>query len=121
MRLWMNGLRGGDRTLTPTQWHEFWITIAAGGTGTHLVNIYADGSLTPTVFNVTAGSGTDFSGGYLGLGLGSTPQSGAVDVDFFSYKAGVLAPDRDGEAPAPATVTLLAVGITGLAYQRRKR
>ena len=70
------GTRNLFTLIDPTKWHEFWITIAAGGTGTHVVNIYADGSLIPTSFDVTAGSGSDFAVGYLGLGLGSTPQSG---------------------------------------------
>jgi hypothetical protein len=67
-----------------SQWHEFWITINAdsSGGGTHRVRVYADGSLTPVVFDVTAGDGNE--GGetstltYLGMGFGSTSQMGAV-------------------------------------------
>ena len=87
-------------------WHEFWITIQADATagGTHKVNVYMDGSTTPMAFNVTAGSGNDFAaadftGGplsYLGMGLGATPQMGAVDVDFFAYKEGVVTPGGGG-------------------------
>src|SRR5262249_33247942 len=60
--------------------------------------IYVDGSQTPTVFNVTAGTGVDVastdatSTNYLALGLPSTTQRGAVDIDFFAYKPGVIVP-----------------------------
>src|SRR4029079_12964741 len=68
--------------LDPTVFHEFWITIQDNGAsaGTHRVTIYVDGSSTPTVFNVTAGSGTEGpSTNYLALGLPSTPERGAFD------------------------------------------
>jgi hypothetical protein len=78
-----------------TQWHEFWITIEAdqSGGGTHEVNVYLDGSQTANTFNVTAGAGNDYTGlSYLAMGLGSTGQQGAVDVDFFAYKEGIHLP-----------------------------
>jgi hypothetical protein len=90
--------------LDPTQWHEFWVTIVADTSsgGTHRVSIYRDGSSTPTVFHVTAGNGAEAQFGgttsYLAIGTGSTGQSGAVDVDFFGFKAGVLTPS-DPERP----------------------
>src|SRR5207249_728196 len=70
--------------LDPTRWHEYWITIRADttGQGTHRVDIYLDGSLTPRTFFVTAGDGSDYTGiSYLAMGCGSTGQSGAFDVD----------------------------------------
>jgi hypothetical protein len=73
--------------LDPTRWHEFWITIEGDTSsgGTHRVEVYLDGSLVPRMFHVTAGSGSDFGDiTYLGLGAGSTGQSGALDVDFFT-------------------------------------
>lgn len=78
----------------PTAWHEFWITIVAdtSGGGSHRADIYVDGSLAPSVFHVTAGSGNDEGYSYLGLGMGSTGFVGAVDVDFFAWKAGVVIP-----------------------------
>jgi hypothetical protein len=81
-------------SLNPTNWHEFWITIESdpGMTGTHLVNIYMDGSLMPAGFNVTAGNGADYTDSYIAMGVGSTAQSGALDIDFFSYKSGVHSP-----------------------------
>ena len=38
--------------LNPIDWHEFWITIQPDptGTGTHLVNVYADGSMESSEF-----------------------------------------------------------------------
>ena len=98
-----------------TVWHEFWITIQAdtSGGGTHKVNVYMDGSSTSTEFHITAGTGNnDYSDNYLGLGVGATPQSGAIDVDFFGYKEGLISPVRsDPEkvhliAPTPGTIIL---------------
>jgi len=81
--------------LDPREWHEFWITIAGvpSENGTHLVNIYKDGELQTTEFEVTAGDGTDYSGvAYLALGAGGTGQSGCYDIDFFAYKPGIIEP-----------------------------
>ena len=79
----------------PTLWHEFWITIASGGSGTHQVTLYADGGLTGTTYDVTAGSGNDYSVSYLSMEVGSTGQQGAVDIDFMSWIAGVQPPTID--------------------------
>lgn len=81
--------------LDPTVFHEFWITISDNGSapGTHRVSIYMDGSKTATAFDVTAGSGSDAPyTNYLAMGLPSTGQRGAFDVDFMGYKPGVIAP-----------------------------
>ena len=140
--LHMNNLNGNTRSsfvdpgepgglsllpLDPTVFHEFWITIRDNGPapGTHAVTIYIDGSNTGVVFNVTAGIGSDapFTN-YLALGLGSGPERGAVDVDFFGYAPGALAPPSFNEpvgftqAPTNATVALnqvatFNVGVTG--------
>jgi len=88
----------------PTQWHEFWITIQADptGTGTHMVQIYMDGSLVPDVFYLTAGNGDDYSDSYISMGVGATPQSGAIDIDFFGYRPGLYAPDGVYKAGSPS-------------------
>lgn len=106
--------------LDPRLFHEFWITIAENGLapGTHRVSVYIDGGETPTVFNVTAGSGLDapFTN-YLAMGLPSTGQRGAYDVDFFSYKPGVLAPAGLADAVqiiAQPTNQLVALGQTAM-------
>ncbi|NIP51751.1 MAG: hypothetical protein GWN61_21335 [candidate division Zixibacteria bacterium] len=82
--------------LDPTTWHEFWITIgprSGRGTGTHIVKVYRDGStIMPETFYVTAGNGFDYPDSYIAMGVGSTPQSGAIDIDFFSYKPGIYPP-----------------------------
>jgi uncharacterized repeat protein (TIGR01451 family) len=98
--------------LDPTDWHEFWVTLRAdnAGGGTHRVEIYRDGSTTPSVFNVTAGDGAEGQFGtisYMAMGVGSTAQSGALDVDFYGFKAGVLVPiPLDGpDAPPQLKIT----------------
>lgn len=79
----------------PTVWHEFWITIVGdtSGGGSHRVSVYADGSLVPVVFHVTAGTAWDYADiSYLAMGTLSTTQAGAIDIDFVSWKSGVAAP-----------------------------
>ena len=87
------------------QFHEFWVTIKedTSGGGTHRVNVYRDGSTTPTAYHVTAGDGDDASGNYLAIAQGSTGQSGAVDIDFVAVRPGVYAPGA-AAAPRPALV-----------------
>lgn len=100
-----------------TDWNEFWVTIQGGGAGTHLVDIYANGSLTPSSFEVTAGGGNDFGDiGYIAMGAGSTGNSGAFDVDFFSWAPGATAP-----VPEPSTgVLALLIAPLALAIRRRR-
>ncbi len=88
--------------LDPTEWHEFWIVLRKdpAAVGTHQAFIYMDGSLTPTVFKVTAGTGSDYSGiTYLAMGSTATPQNSALDVDFVAYKLGVNFPPGYAEPP----------------------
>jgi hypothetical protein len=120
---------GGVGNLFPIEdaniWHEFWIIIQSGGAGTHQVSVYMDGSLTPSVFDVTAGNETDYGSvgvslAWLGMGLGLTGApgagSGAVDVDFVAVKQGVIIP-----VPEPATMSLVVMGLLALAVRYRSR
>ena len=45
----------------PRVWNEFWIIITAdtSGGGTHKVEVYMNGSTTPSVYHITAGTGND--------------------------------------------------------------
>ena len=97
----------------PTAWQEFWITIQSGGTGTHQVAVYANESAVPVTFDVTSGNGNDGgSTSYLGLGLGSTGQRGAIDVDFIAFKEGIHVPGDVGEVTPAAISNTAASGIT---------
>jgi hypothetical protein len=94
----------------PTEWHEFWVTIIGdtNSGGTHRVEVYVDGATTAEIFHVTSGSGSDYTGiSYLAMGVGATPQNGALDVDYFSFKSGVYppVPARDTNSP-PAVIAL---------------
>jgi hypothetical protein len=82
-------------------WHEFWITVkrlpTAVHNNTHEVNVCKDGSLAPETLQVILGGQNEFgSGSNLGLELSGGSAFGAVDVDFFAYKEGVLAPPTPG-------------------------
>ena len=92
------GLGKNVVALDPTQWHEFWVTIEKdpNDVGTHVAAIYIDGNLSPELFNVTAGNGGegDFSAfSYLAMGATATPQSAALDIDFFGFKLGAVPPE----------------------------
>jgi hypothetical protein len=81
----------------PTEWHEFWIQIAAdtSGGGTHRVTIWTDGNAKAPdgTFNVTAGTKDEYDlDGYIGMSLGRTGIAGSQDVDFFAYKPGLIPP-----------------------------
>jgi hypothetical protein len=119
--------------LDPNVFHEFWITIrtndATAGNGTHVVNIYVDGSSTPATFNITAGNGDEGANvlngtNFLALGLNNSGGRGGLDVDFFAYRQGVITPTGFNEPvaitqqPASTTVTegqtaTFTVGATG--------
>ena len=81
--------------LDPRQWHEYWIVMKAApaGPGTHKVQVFIDGDPTVYEFDVTAGDGGEYApSSVMTMGLGATPQSGAIDVDFFSWKGGTHMP-----------------------------
>ncbi|HTD85675.1 MAG TPA: immunoglobulin domain-containing protein, partial [Candidatus Binatia bacterium] len=89
----------------PAEFHEFWITVQDNGAnpGTHRVSVYADGSTNATVFNVTAGIGSDTPiTNYLAIGLPSTFQRGAFDLDWVGYKQGIYVPQQ---ADVPVEIT----------------
>jgi hypothetical protein len=91
--------------LDPTVWHEFWIQISPGGTGTHQVKIWMDGDIgSPETFDVTAGRQSFRDWSYMWMAFKNTGESGALDVDYIAYKAGLADPtaasvnDLPGEA-----------------------
>ena len=79
------------------EWQEFWITIVqlaepADG-NTHEINVYHNGSLTPETFQTFLAPENEFDGSaFLGMGLSSDSRQGAFDVDFITYKEGVIVP-----------------------------
>ena len=83
--------------IEPLNWNDFWITIEAdtSGSGTHRADIYMNGSNTPSSYFLTAGTGSDAGTTYMAMGLGATPQSGAVDIDFFNIKEGIHVPTNN--------------------------
>ncbi len=87
---------GEDNVLAiePRVWNNFWITIEedTSGNGTHKADVYLNGSNTPTSYFLTSGTGNDASYTYIAMGLGATPQAGAVDIDFFNIKEGIEIP-----------------------------
>jgi hypothetical protein len=98
-----------------TIWHEFWINIEAdtSGQGTHVVTIYIDGDASASsTFYVTAGSSSDLTGTNLELGVGATPQSGAIDVDFVAYKEGIATPVSSDPYKARAIVPIPGSTVT---------
>jgi hypothetical protein len=82
----------------PTAWNEFWITIQEGPESNEfLVEVYANGSTMPEVFEVSGGGGSDSAfESYIAMGVHSTAQSGVIDVDFFGFKPGIHVPTAGG-------------------------
>jgi len=89
-----------------TQWNTFVIDIAAGGTGTHVVSISANGQPAQS-FDVTVGTGLEAGkGSYIAVGSSGTGPLTAFDVDYISVRKPVPAPEPE----EPAIVNLLANG-----------
>jgi len=83
--------------LDPTVWHEFWIQISPGGTGTHQVKIWMDGDIaTPQTFDVTAGRQSFRDVSHMWMGFKNTGESGAIDIDYIAYKTGLVEPTAAG-------------------------
>ncbi len=80
--------------VTPQDWMGVWVTLEAdsSGGGTHRADIYLSGESVPRTFHLTAGINSDESYTYAVMGLGATPETGAVDIDFFLAKEGVHVP-----------------------------
>jgi hypothetical protein len=66
-----------------TAWNTFVINVAAGGAGTHVVTISANGG-DPVSFDVTSGSGTEAGSPYITVGSSGTGGITAFDVDYIS-------------------------------------
>jgi hypothetical protein len=64
-----------------TQWNTFVIDIAAGGAGTHVVTVSANGGPAET-FEVTMGGGTEKDVPYITVGSSGTGGITAFDVDY---------------------------------------
>ena len=102
-----------------TEFQEFWVTIQAdgdpGNLATHTVRVFANGSVTPLVFPVTAGNGNDENYSYIGMGSSGSGRVQSIDYDFVAIRAGVIDP-----IPEPATAGLLGLGLAGLSLRRRR-
>lgn len=109
-----------------TDWQEFWITLQDSGMDDDLgrdvyaVDVYHNGALSPASFLAKSSNGTEFPGQFIAFGLSSETSFGAVDIDFFAYRLGAVAPRRVPE-PATATMAWLAVVSLLLVASRRSR
>jgi len=95
----------------PTDWHELYIVIQKDPANitTHEAFVFLDGSLSPVVFKMTAGNGKDVEvDSYLALGGSATPQSWALDVDWFGFKDEAVFPPGSIDNIPP---TILDVSI----------
>src|SRR2546425_4422172 len=91
-------------SLDPTAWNECWIVLRKddSGLGTHVSFIYANGSLTPQIFHLTAANAGETvynSMSFFALAMSTTAQMGAVDVDFVAYKFAAVFPAGSGGLP----------------------
>jgi hypothetical protein len=76
-----------------SQWNTFVIDIAAGGSGTHVVTVSANGGAAES-FDVTVGSGTEAESPYITIGSSGTGGITAFDVDYLSVKQNPFAEEE---------------------------
>jgi hypothetical protein len=81
------------------EWNEFWVTLANNGpaAGNIEVNVYRNGSTTPSTFQVTLAAPENSAyeaedAPYLEFGISDNALYGSFDMDFLSYQIGVIAP-----------------------------
>ena len=93
----LNMLEIGDNELN--EWNEFWITMQNNGAlpGNIEVNVYMNGSLTPTTFQVTLSANNNSvyaqeDNPFMEFGVSANAEWGSFDLDFLSYQIGVIAP-----------------------------
>lgn len=88
------------------------------------------GSTTPTTFQVTAsgnnnGAYANYNAAFLEFGMSSTDLFGSFDMDFYSYKLGVVTPVAAGAggggtaAPEPASLILAILALAGCCAPRQ--
>jgi len=84
------------------QFHAVWATAIISG-GAVSLDVYVDGAMTPAFSDdVTLDDGEDDNfANYLTVGMGSTDQDGAMQVDYIGFKAGIFEPSL-GAAVSPA-------------------
>jgi hypothetical protein len=81
------------------EFQSFWVTLEDSG-GKVRARIYAGGAAEPladSFFDLrSAGLEGVQAGAYVEMGLGNTPEAGAIQIDYFGYKAGVHLPVPEG-------------------------
>ena len=83
-------------------WHDFWITVEDDGGGNWEVNVFKDGTTIPETFTAKKTFTGDHDGvPNLVMGQNQNSATFAIDVDYFTYKDGVV-------APLAPTATILA-------------
>ena len=84
-----------------TDWNEFWITIEAdtSGGGTHVVDIYTNGSEDSDTYHITISDGDRFE--EFCICPSFTSGATAVDIDYMAYAAGVQEPTIRTDEPEP--------------------
>jgi hypothetical protein len=81
-----------------TAWNTFVVDIAAGGTGTHIVTVSANGA-DALPFDVTTGDQLDEDGNYIAMGSSGTSAVTAFDVDY--VKLSLTPPPAPEPEPEP--------------------
>ena len=94
------------KPLDPTRWNEFWVTIikSENAPDKYDLKIYMNEATVPNFSeSITLAQSSDEIYPYMSMQLSSTSDTGAVEIDYISYKDGVFLPNNSDNDELPDT------------------
>ena len=94
------------KSLDPTKWNEFWITIKQNSENSEKydLKIYMnEGTIPDFAETIELSKSSDETYAYMSMQLSSTSDTGAVEIDYISYKDGLYLPNNSDNDELPDT------------------
>ena len=94
------------KALNPKDWNEFWVTIRKNSENSELydLKIYMnEGTIPDFAETISLSKSSDEIYSYMSMQLSSTSDTGAVEIDYISYKDGLYLPNNSDNDELPDT------------------